>query len=58
LGDGSRQLVDAKVGDNLLDVITENEIDLDGFGELICISLIPFSVAIAVSEFSNCSNKF
>ncbi|KAK2153128.1 hypothetical protein LSH36_306g03068 [Paralvinella palmiformis] len=32
LGDGSRQLVDAKVGDNLLDVITENEIDLDGFG--------------------------
>ncbi|CAG5114617.1 unnamed protein product [Candidula unifasciata] len=32
LSDGRRQEVNAKVGDNLLDVITENDIDIDGFG--------------------------
>ena len=33
LADGSRQSVDAKVGDNLLDVIIDKDIDVDGFGE-------------------------
>lgn len=33
LSDGRRQEVNAKVGDNLLDVITENDIDIDGFGQ-------------------------
>ena len=34
-GNGERQSAKAKVGDNLLDVIIENEIDIDGFGMII-----------------------
>ncbi|XP_052229672.1 adrenodoxin-like [Dreissena polymorpha] len=30
--DGTKYTVDAKVGDNLLDVVIENNIDLDGYG--------------------------
>ena len=29
---GERKTTDAKVGDNLLDVIVENDVDIDGFG--------------------------
>ncbi|KAH9525084.1 Ferredoxin-2, mitochondrial [Bulinus truncatus] len=32
LRDGKRQHVKAKVGDNLLDIIIENNVDIDGFG--------------------------
>ncbi|XP_059154024.1 adrenodoxin-like isoform X1 [Physella acuta] len=32
LRDGQRQDVKAKVGDNLLDIIVENNVDIDGFG--------------------------
>jgi hypothetical protein len=32
LADGSRHTAHAKVGDNLLDIIIENDIDIDGFG--------------------------
>ena len=32
-GDGDKQSVQAKVGENLLDVIIENDVDIDGFGE-------------------------
>lgn len=32
LRDGQRQEVKAKVGDNLLDIIVENSVDIDGFG--------------------------
>jgi len=30
--DGSRQTTQAKVGDNMLDVIIDNDLDIDGFG--------------------------
>ncbi|XP_013061489.1 adrenodoxin-like protein 2, mitochondrial isoform X1 [Biomphalaria glabrata] len=32
LRDGKKQQVKAKVGDNLLDIIIENNVDIDGFG--------------------------
>ncbi|RUS74800.1 hypothetical protein EGW08_017429 [Elysia chlorotica] len=32
LRDGSRREVDATVGDNLLDIILEHDVDIDGFG--------------------------
>ncbi|KAK3766856.1 hypothetical protein RRG08_052000 [Elysia crispata] len=32
LRDGSRSEVDATVGDNLLDIILEHDVDIDGFG--------------------------
>lgn len=30
--DGSKYTANAKVGDNLLDVVVDNDIDIDGFG--------------------------
>ncbi len=30
--DGSREMAKAKIGQNLLDVIVDNEVDVDGFG--------------------------
>lgn len=35
LRDGQRQEVKAKVGDNLLDIIVENNVDIDGFGQFL-----------------------
>lgn len=31
--DGEKVTAKAKVGDNLLDVVIENNVDIDGFGE-------------------------
>ncbi|KAL5102882.1 hypothetical protein TcWFU_009417 [Taenia crassiceps] len=36
LCNGVRKTVPANVGDTLLDVVVENELDIDGFGELAC----------------------
>ena len=32
LSDGKRKTASAKLGDNLLDVVLENELDIDGYG--------------------------
>lgn len=34
LSSGNKTTVDAKVGDNLLDVVIDNDVDIGGFGEL------------------------
>ena len=31
--DGEKRSVQAKVGDNLLDIIIEHDVDIDGFGQ-------------------------
>ena len=35
--DGQKRSVQAKVGDNLLDVVVDEEVDIDGFGQ--CLNL-------------------
>jgi hypothetical protein len=38
LADGSKRTAQAKIGDNLLDVIVENDLDVDGFGKYLIIN--------------------
>lgn len=33
--DGSKQIVKIKVGENFLDIIVDNDIDIDGFGQFV-----------------------
>ena len=44
LADGDRHEVNAKVGENLLDVIIDNDVDIDGFGKSNFILSFPFTI--------------
>lgn len=43
LTDGSEHTATAKVGDNLLDIIIDNDIDVDGFGLYIILLYMLYS---------------
>ena len=49
LSDGSRQTAKAKVGDNLLDVIVENDLDVDGFGRLYAHKMHNFIIVVILT---------
>lgn len=48
--DGTRKAAKAKLGDNLLDVVLENNLDIDGFGKF---SLLVFALLYYTLMFNS-----
>jgi len=55
--DGTKFAAKAKVGDNLLDVVLENDLDLDGFGKCFVLNLIHVYVNVNAKQTEPCNIK-